>query len=252
MRMKDLIRKTGVARTTIHFYLREGLLPPPEKTARNAAIYDEAHVRRLGLLQRFRSGRAGGVPLSLVRRILNLVEGGADVHVAEALAASIVASFPARVDGFERLLSVGELARASSLPPPRIRALITAGLLLPLPGPGAPRFDTNDVLMARTYDALMQRTGFTAREAAPIAAAIRRVSALEFVFSRRVAMSMGPTDQVRTKVMFQDLANVMHPYLLFRSRLHDIAAGSRVSRPGAALRRSRGSRRRGVSRRVSR
>ena len=43
-----LEQATGVARSTIHFYIREGLLPQPAKTAASRSLYSEDHVQILG------------------------------------------------------------------------------------------------------------------------------------------------------------------------------------------------------------
>jgi DNA-binding transcriptional MerR regulator len=42
--IKELVQVTGVARTTIHFYLRQGLLPPAQKTAASRSLYTQEHV----------------------------------------------------------------------------------------------------------------------------------------------------------------------------------------------------------------
>jgi len=47
MRISQLSRQTGVSVATIKFYLRDGLLPSGQRTARNQAEYDESHRRRL-------------------------------------------------------------------------------------------------------------------------------------------------------------------------------------------------------------
>ncbi len=39
-----LARESGIPRTTIHYYLREGLLPPPHKTAASRSLYTEEHL----------------------------------------------------------------------------------------------------------------------------------------------------------------------------------------------------------------
>src|SRR5690606_5047907 len=54
LRMAELVRRSGVSRETIHYYLREGLLPRPQKTARNTALYGEEHVQRLTLIRSLR------------------------------------------------------------------------------------------------------------------------------------------------------------------------------------------------------
>src|SRR5579864_962267 len=46
-RMRDLVRLTGVAAPTIHFYAQQGLLPPPRKTADNQAMYTAGTVDRV-------------------------------------------------------------------------------------------------------------------------------------------------------------------------------------------------------------
>lgn len=43
----ELERVTGVPRTTVHYYLRQGLLPHPQKTAASRSLYTDEHVQIL-------------------------------------------------------------------------------------------------------------------------------------------------------------------------------------------------------------
>jgi DNA-binding transcriptional MerR regulator len=65
--MAGLIQRTGVPRTSIHFYLREGLLPQPHKTAVNRSLYTEDHVE---LLQRIKEFKEDGLSLADIRTAL--------------------------------------------------------------------------------------------------------------------------------------------------------------------------------------
>lgn len=47
MRMRELEKRTGVGRETIRYYIREGLLPEPDRASRNSASYTDDHVARL-------------------------------------------------------------------------------------------------------------------------------------------------------------------------------------------------------------
>ena len=47
LRMRDLVRESGLPRETIHFYKLQGLLPEPIKTGRNTALYTREHLERL-------------------------------------------------------------------------------------------------------------------------------------------------------------------------------------------------------------
>lgn len=51
MKIGELEKKSGVPRTTIHYYLRQGLLHPAVKTGRTMAHYDESHLRRIKEIQ---------------------------------------------------------------------------------------------------------------------------------------------------------------------------------------------------------
>lgn len=68
MRMGELARASGVSRDTIHYYLREGLLPKPLKSGKTVAYYDEAHLERLRLIRRFRDEKY--LPVAVIRRLL--------------------------------------------------------------------------------------------------------------------------------------------------------------------------------------
>ncbi|MGE0321397.1 MAG: MerR family transcriptional regulator [Polyangiaceae bacterium] len=68
MRMAELAKVSGVSRETIHYYLREGLLPRPVKGGKTVAYYDESHLERLTLIRRLREEKY--LPLAVIRRIV--------------------------------------------------------------------------------------------------------------------------------------------------------------------------------------
>ncbi len=68
MKMRELELRSGVGRETIRFYIREGLLPEPERRARNVARYEEAHVDRLRTIKRLQEERF--LPLDVIKRVL--------------------------------------------------------------------------------------------------------------------------------------------------------------------------------------
>ena len=64
MTISALTAKTGVPRSTIHFYLREGLLPQPQKRASNRSFYTEHHV---ALIRRIKNAQDSGRSLADIR-----------------------------------------------------------------------------------------------------------------------------------------------------------------------------------------
>ncbi|WP_456430586.1 MerR family transcriptional regulator [Nitratifractor sp.] len=51
LKMRDLVRLTGVPKSTILYYIKEGLLPEPEKPKPNVHLYDERFVERIAFIR---------------------------------------------------------------------------------------------------------------------------------------------------------------------------------------------------------
>ncbi len=71
MRISELSRASGVPIPTIKYYLREGVLPAGQPTARNQADYDESHLHRLRLIRVLVD--VGGLGIAAVRAVLDAI-----------------------------------------------------------------------------------------------------------------------------------------------------------------------------------
>lgn len=69
MKMRELEAKTGVNRETIRVYFREGLLPDPDRPARNVADYGDEHARAIIALRKLQ--RESGMTLPQIKAMLN-------------------------------------------------------------------------------------------------------------------------------------------------------------------------------------
>ncbi|MCC6919379.1 MAG: MerR family transcriptional regulator [Alphaproteobacteria bacterium] len=78
MKMRDLERDTGVNRETIRVYLREGLLPPPDRPHRNVADYGAAHADGIRAIQRLQKEQ--GLTLKQIGALLANGAAGAPVR----------------------------------------------------------------------------------------------------------------------------------------------------------------------------
>ena len=73
MKIGELEEKSGVPRTTIHYYLRQGLLHPPVKTGRTMAHYDESHLRRLKEIQSLKKDARAIMSILKEHRVPNVI-----------------------------------------------------------------------------------------------------------------------------------------------------------------------------------
>ncbi len=83
MRIHELEKRAGVPKTTIHFYVRHGLLHPPLKTGRTMAYYDESHLKKLQSIQKIKV--EGRVPLWFLKESLEKKDGQSRASLASSV-----------------------------------------------------------------------------------------------------------------------------------------------------------------------
>ena len=170
MRMKELVEASGMPRTAIHHYQREGLLPPSRKTARNAATYGPEHVERLRLIQALRTDEMGPFPLERVRAIVRMVEDGVEAEVAAALHNLPGALRPHEVGETERMRTLSDLSRAAGVRLNMVRELVEADLIIGVEREGDRQaFDDADVAVARLIGGLLEIEEIRLADLEPIA-----------------------------------------------------------------------------------
>lgn len=141
LKMKQLVEASGVAKSTVLFYVNQGLLPRPVKTSPNMAYYDPSCVERLKQIKEWQT--RWGLPLERIAKLLNMRDEGQDITPLLELNQTV----------FQRESDAPDIGReqflkTTGLTPTQLDQLLAARLLLPLiPG----RFDAQDQEMGRVY-----------------------------------------------------------------------------------------------------
>ena len=68
MKIRDLVKHAGVTKETVHYYIREGLLPKPRKQGRNIAEYDDSYVERIRFIKELQERYF--FPLGVIKNVL--------------------------------------------------------------------------------------------------------------------------------------------------------------------------------------
>jgi DNA-binding transcriptional MerR regulator len=126
MRMRELEKKTGVGRETIRYYIREGLLPEPERPTPNSASYCEEHVTRLRVIKRLQEERF--LPLAIIRTLLDAEDGERWLH-AEAFP-DLDAMLRARLDTGGAGVPLAEVAEQTGCTMEEMREAAASGTLV--------------------------------------------------------------------------------------------------------------------------
>jgi DNA-binding transcriptional MerR regulator len=145
--MKALVAATGVPKSTILYYVNQGLLPEPVKTSQNMAYYDPQCITRIRYIQNLQ--RRHRLSLSEIRQMIESRGQEADFSIYIELNDIIFG--PSRSDD---LLDEAGFCRASGLSSGQVRALIGSRLMMPL---AKGRFDNDDVAMGKTYARILSR-----------------------------------------------------------------------------------------------
>jgi DNA-binding transcriptional MerR regulator len=67
LKIRQLVKHSGVSKETIHYYIREGLLPKPRKCGRNVAEYDDGFVERIRFIKELQDRYF--FPLAVIKNI---------------------------------------------------------------------------------------------------------------------------------------------------------------------------------------
>jgi DNA-binding transcriptional MerR regulator len=162
MRIGELAKVAGVTVQTIHFYLREGLLPPPTKTAPNMAYYGPEYLEDIRLIKQLQSERY--LPLGLIRQLLETKREGHDLgQVSEMLLALDWAFGDAKEQAEVGPMTLPEYILGTGLSMEVVGRLEAMGLIgEPAPGPlkkgdGEPArpYDTLDLRLGRVFKTLL-------------------------------------------------------------------------------------------------
>ena len=158
LKMRELERATGVGRETIRYYIREGLLPEPERPGRNVAWYDPSFVERITLIKELQQKRF--LPLHVIKTVLAGPEATPSRNEVQALLELDGKLFPA-VAGTPGLPPerLPRLAERTGLPLAHLREMAAAGAIEIVTRDGGPWIEGDGIRIVEIW-ATLRRAGY--------------------------------------------------------------------------------------------
>ena len=213
LKMQDLVRATGVAKSTILHYLNEGLLPAPVKTSRNMAYYSPACVERITFIKIMQSKYR--LSLGMIKKFLEACVCGPELEPLLQLRSFIFGEGDAR-----ELLDLGAFCRATGLTVPEVAEWQRAGLLLPLE---PDRFDSEDLAIGRILKACGE-LGITPAEASFYSRLGREIVDHEMQLRDRLIQGLSLEDNATRTLEMTRGARALRPYIIDRIFQHRVLA----------------------------
>jgi DNA-binding transcriptional MerR regulator len=216
LKISELAAAADVPVATVRHYLREGLLPEPEKTSRNMAYYSPDLVERIRLIKQLQEERF--LPLRVIRELLD--SGDGDPERLRALIDLEDRILESALAGERKRVSAREVKRRYDVPTEVLDRLAKLEVLSP-DGRGYSPSDARIVeaisrFRAGGYD---ERIGFTVYDTLRYKRALEGLVKEEVeVLMERLAGEMDPDRAVELieagAQPLQDLIAALHTKLL--------------------------------------
>ncbi|MFZ5597649.1 MAG: MerR family transcriptional regulator [Bacillota bacterium] len=127
--MRELERITGFTRATINFYIREGILPAPKKSAKNMAYYDENFIKRLNIIKKMKEDHK--LSLQQMKNMFQATDYGMKPDLIVQVLNSIFHSIAP--DTSFSPITWDKLVEESGLSEEMLQDLLNMKLIVPLP-----------------------------------------------------------------------------------------------------------------------
>ena len=162
MKIRDLIKQTGVPRQTIHYYIQNGLVPKPQKTGRNSAEYSQRHVDRIRLVRELQDNYF--LPLTVIKKILRKygrdAENESSLKVQREFFRPVEQLLAGNIEGEAAFLA------ATGLRPERLADYEAWGIITPEAGDGDKVYSYDDQVIGRVI-AQWREIGLTSEKGFP-------------------------------------------------------------------------------------
>lgn len=205
LRMKELVEATGAPKSTILYYLQQGLLPEPVRTGHNMAYYRPQCITRIRYIQRLQ--RRHRLSLAEIREIL--AAGGEDTDLSVFVKLNdIVFGDPSAV----RATDEDAFRKATGLSRRQLGSLKRAKLLVPLEGGG---FDREDVRVGRVLKRFLE-LGLSADDLSFYAELGEKIVDHEMALRRRLTHHLPPDQDAVLSMELVENARVMRAAVIER------------------------------------
>ncbi|MFH1034208.1 MAG: MerR family transcriptional regulator [Pseudomonadota bacterium] len=220
LRMKELVAQSGLPKSTLLYYVEQGLLPAPVKTSPNMAYYPRECLERLTLIKTLQTQHR--LPLQKIQNLLRLRDQGQEISPLIELNEAIFGP------GGDPLLERPAFLEATGLTSPHLDELLAAGLLLPLQDDG---FDQQDVAMGAMF-AQARGRGLTVDDMTFYPRLGKQIVDQEMALRHRLTSHLPLEQDAATTLQMVRAARATRGYVIDRLFQRRVAASRHLKDPG--------------------
>jgi DNA-binding transcriptional MerR regulator len=212
LKIGEISKKSGVAPSTIRYYVRQGLLPEPDKVNKSMAYYDEQCVEKIHAIRHLQERKY--FPLSVIRNILRRMDQGMGLEEAEAIEDAV---FGAQEGVPEKVMERSEFLEATGLTAEELNTAIRIGLLIPyLQEKGRTLYNQEDVLFAREVLKKIISFGQDMHELRFYVELGKQIVDHEMNLRRAAVRNRSSQENIRITTEISKIADLLRSYILRR------------------------------------
>ncbi|HQM45754.1 MAG TPA: MerR family transcriptional regulator [Smithellaceae bacterium] len=211
MKIGQLVKQSGVPSTTIHYYVKEGILNAPEKINKRISLYDEALIARLKMIQKLQEKR---FPLTSIKKILARIDQGVPLEEAETLE-NIIFGLP--ISNADELIDQKVFMDRTGLTSEETEKLERSGLLIPFSRKkGRKLFDHDDVAMGKSVFKQLFQFQVPLQDMQFYLTLGRQITEKELQLRKKIIQGMTVKDNAKVTVDLTNGAILSRSYFLKR------------------------------------
>jgi DNA-binding transcriptional MerR regulator len=212
LKIGEIAKKSGVPPSTIRYYVRQGLLPEPDKVNKSMAYYDERCIEKIQAIRHLQERKY--FPLSVIKNILRRMDKGMSLDEAEAIEDAV---FGTQAGKPEKVMDRLEFIEATGLTNEELRKALKIGLLIPyLHEKGRTLYNHEDVHFGREVLSKIIRFGQDLHEMSFYVELGKQIVDHEMRVRRAAVKGKSPQENIKITTEISKMADFLRGYVIRR------------------------------------
>jgi len=212
LKIGEIAKKSGVPPSTIRYYVRQGLLPEPNKVNKSMAYYDEGCVEKIQAIRHLQEKKY--FPLSVIRNILRRMDEGLSLEEAEAIEDAV---FGTEAEPSSTLVEKKEFLTLTGLKEEELNLALKAGLLMPyIQEKNHTSYNQEDIRFARDVMKRLLDFGQDISELSFYVELGVQIVDKEFALRKKAVQGKSTKENIKITTEISVMADFLRTYILRR------------------------------------
>lgn len=212
LKIGEIAKKSGVPPSTIRYYVRQGLLPEPDKVNKSMAYYEEGCIEKIQAIRHLQETKY--FPLSIIRNILRRMDEGMTLEEAEAIEDAVFGTQP---DATNIVVDKKDFLKHTGLTGEELQEAVRIGLLMPyLQEKGRTFYNLEDIRFGRDVLKRIIDYGQSIRDMKFYVDLGKQIVEEEIKLRKKVVQGTSPQENIRITTEVSKMADFLRTYIMKR------------------------------------